>query len=312
MKRKFYLYLFLVVGICSVNAQQVLVTDNASVTTPASGAVLDVNSTNKGFMMPRVDLDSIQDITTVPNRTVGLMVYNTGVGDLKIKGVYFWNGTIWEKELTAGASSTNYVTIADDGTVTLNGGATTFTDLTVPVYAARNSTNTTPTLALFAAPNFFTFRFDQANGDSIKEVFFNVQLPHDYKEGSTLYPHIHWSSITALGATRPVWKLEYQWVNLNENYSESVSGLLTGYRIVQTGGGVESATLATLTDIRRSYITPLGSITGTGKKISSMLLLRLTRQTANINDQFDGGAFLMSFDIHYEIDSFGSKDEYVK
>lgn len=297
----------------NTNAQQVIVSDDASYTTPASGAMLDVKSTSKGFMMPRVALTSLTDQTTVASPATGLMVYNTGDGALTEKGIYFWNGTVWEKELSAGSSSTNYVKIAGDGTVTLNGSATTYTDLVVPVYSARNSSNSTPPFTLFSTPGFYTSEFTSADNDATKELFFNVQMPHDYKEGSTIYPHIHWSTTVALGTTRPVWKLEYQWVNLNDNYlSDFSSNVLTGYRIVQTGGGIESETLANLTDTRRSMITPLGSISGTGKTISSMLLIRMTRLTTDVNDAFTGGAFLLSFDIHYEIDSFGSSGEYTK
>jgi len=312
MKRKFYLYLFLVIGICSAYAQQVIVSDDASYTTPASGAILDVKSTSKGFMMPRVALASLTDQTTVASPATGLMVYNTGSGALTEKGVYFWNGTVWEKQLSAGASSTNYVKIGGDGTVTLNGDATTYNDLVVPVYSARNSSSTTPLWTEFAAPGFFTYEYIAADNAVDKELFFNVQLPHDYKEGSSIFPHVHWSSTVALGTTRPVWRFQYQWVNLNGNYSADFSAnLLTGYLVVQSGGGVES-TPANLTDTRRSMITPLGSISGTDKTVSSMLLIRLTRFTTDANDNFTGGAFILSFDLHYEIDSFGSSTEFAK
>lgn len=306
MKRKFYLYIFLFTGICSANAQQVIVTDDATYTTPASGAVLDIKSTNKGFMMPRVDLDSIQDITTVPNRTVGLMVYNTGVGDLKIKGVYFWNGTIWEKELTAGASATNYVKIGDDGTVTLNGGATTYTDLVVNPYVARNSGVSAPGWTLFCAPGIFTWEYLEVDS---KELFFTVQLPHDYKIGSRIFPHVHWSTTVALGTNRVMWELDYQWVDHLSPFSQSSFATVTGYTLAGPARSVVAY---------EHIITPLGDgsptggIDGTGKGISSILLCRLRRTATNINDNFAGSAFLLSFDFHYEIDSFGSNEEYVK
>lgn len=321
MKTKIYLLVLLYFCVSNAYSQQVIVSDDASYTTPASGAMLDVKSTSKGFMMPRVALTSLTDQTTVASPATGLMVYNTGAGALTEKGIYFWNGTVWEKELSAGSSSTNYVKIADDGTVTLSGSATTFTDLVVPVYSARNSTSTTPAWSLFASPGFYSFAFTDGTNDDNKEVFFNVQMPHDYKEGSTIYPHIHWSTTAALGTTRPVWKLEYQWVNLNDNYVSTALTPITAYRIVQAGGGLEPIDAAppfypttNLSGIRTSMITPLGSIVGTGKKISSVLLMRLTRATNDTNDTFTdaAGAFLISFDIHYEIDSFGSSAEYVK
>jgi hypothetical protein len=315
MKSKNLLYFLLFVFAFASNnttvAQQVIVTDDASYTSPANGAMLDVKSTSKGFMPPRVALTSLTDVTTIASPATGLFVYCTGTGGLAA-GVYYWNGTIWAKALVGG-SGTSYLSISDNGTVTLNGGATTFTDLVVPVYSARNSTSSTPAWSLFSAPGFFTFEFQGADVDVNKEVFFNVQLPHDYKAGSTLYPHVHWSSTVALGTTRPVWKLEYQWVNLHDAYSITTSNPLTGYRIVSAAGtDLESATLESLTGTRVSMITPLGSIDGAGKSISSMLVMRLTRLTTDANDLFTGGAYLISFDIHYEVDSFGSGEEYTK
>lgn len=306
MKTKFYLLAILLIGITYTNAQQIIVTDDATYTTPASGAVLDIKSTNKGFMMPRVDLDSIKDVTTVPNRTVGLMVYNTGDGLLTTKGVYFWNGTIWEKELTAGASSTNFVKIADDGTVTLNGSATTYTDLVVNPYVARNSGVNAPGWTLFCAPGIYTWEYLEVDS---KELFFTVQLPHDYKVGSRIFPHVHWSAISALGTNTVFWELDYQWVNHMTAFSQSSFATVTGYSLAGPARSV-AAYEHVITPLGDG--SPTGGIDGTGKGISSILLCRLRRTATNTNDNFAASAFLLSFDFHYEIDSFGSSEEYVK
>ncbi len=47
-------------------------------TTPDPSAKLDLSSTNKGFLPPRVTLTSITDITTIANPATALLVYNTG------------------------------------------------------------------------------------------------------------------------------------------------------------------------------------------------------------------------------------------
>lgn len=64
-------------------------------TTPNSSAILDLTSTNKGFLAPRVTLTSINDVTTIPTPSSGMMVYNTGTGTIKYAGYVFWNGTEW-------------------------------------------------------------------------------------------------------------------------------------------------------------------------------------------------------------------------
>jgi hypothetical protein len=59
--------------------------------TPNSSAVLDLNSSNKGFLPPRVSLTSSTDATTIISPASGLIVYNTNtsIGE----GVYVNMGT---------------------------------------------------------------------------------------------------------------------------------------------------------------------------------------------------------------------------
>ena len=46
-------------------------------TTPNASAKLDVTSTNKGFLPPRVTLTGTADVTTIVSPATGLFVYNT-------------------------------------------------------------------------------------------------------------------------------------------------------------------------------------------------------------------------------------------
>ncbi|MGE4512988.1 MAG: hypothetical protein AB7E26_04110 [Chryseobacterium sp.] len=62
---------------------------------PDASAALDVTSTNKGFLPPRVALNSKTDVTTISSPTAGLLVYNTGAGSLKSAGMYYWDGSQW-------------------------------------------------------------------------------------------------------------------------------------------------------------------------------------------------------------------------
>src|SRR5690606_33126848 len=67
---------------------------------PVSGAMLDIDSNNKGLLMTRVSLSGINDNTTItPSETTGLIVYNintAGVGSNAVTpGFYYWNGSNW-------------------------------------------------------------------------------------------------------------------------------------------------------------------------------------------------------------------------
>ncbi|GAB6123602.1 hypothetical protein [Dysgonomonas termitidis] len=75
-------------------------------------AALNVVSTNKGVLLPRVELTSSTDNVTIPNPTTGLLVYNTGANtSFTTVGYMFWDGSQWR--LFANASS-------EAGSATLN------------------------------------------------------------------------------------------------------------------------------------------------------------------------------------------------
>jgi hypothetical protein len=80
-------------------------------TTPNASAKLDVYSTNKGFLPPRVTLTSATDATTIASPAEGLLVYNLGSSGLQ-SGYYFWNGANWATIATA-SSAGNGVTAMD-------------------------------------------------------------------------------------------------------------------------------------------------------------------------------------------------------
>ena len=80
-------------------------------TTPNASAKLDVYSTNKGFLPPRVTLTSATDATTIASPAEGLLVYNIGSVGLQA-GYYYWNGANWATIATA-TSAGNGVTAMD-------------------------------------------------------------------------------------------------------------------------------------------------------------------------------------------------------
>jgi hypothetical protein len=73
-------------------------------TTPEASAKLDISSTNKGFLPPRITLTSLTDNTTIPNPATGLLVYNTGNNVGLVAGYYYWNGSSWATIATATGS----------------------------------------------------------------------------------------------------------------------------------------------------------------------------------------------------------------
>ena len=78
---------------------QITIAQNVGIgtTTPNAKAALEINSTNKGLLIPTMTTSQLYAISSPPN---GLLVYNTSYGEL-----YQYNGTAWK-----GILNSNYWT----------------------------------------------------------------------------------------------------------------------------------------------------------------------------------------------------------
>lgn len=115
--RKNTLSLFIFLGFGFISAQNVGI--NSTGALPNSSAGLDVDFTNKGVLIPRISLNSVNNSAPITSPAVSLLVYNTnasitgGCG----AGYYYWNGTQWVCLLsaTSGVSSA-WLTSGNTGT----------------------------------------------------------------------------------------------------------------------------------------------------------------------------------------------------
>jgi len=73
-------------------------------TAPHPSAILDVQSPNKGVLIPKINLITLSAAIPVTSPAIGLLIYNTNnsIGeDTEASGFYFWTGTSWEKVTTS-------------------------------------------------------------------------------------------------------------------------------------------------------------------------------------------------------------------
>lgn len=69
---------------------------NIAGTPPDNSSILDVSSTNKGMLIPRVSLLSTTDVVTIPGPATSLLVYNTNPAMTGgAVGFWYWDGAIW-------------------------------------------------------------------------------------------------------------------------------------------------------------------------------------------------------------------------
>lgn len=85
--------LALLLSAYGVHAQNMSI--NTTGAAPNANAALDISSTNKGILIPRVSLVSNTDPIS-DTKPEGLLVYNNG-GGFGSSGYYFWNNTTWER-----------------------------------------------------------------------------------------------------------------------------------------------------------------------------------------------------------------------
>lgn len=131
-------------------------------------------------------------------------------------------------------------------------------------------------------------------------IAIHVQMPHAWKEGSEIVPHVHWRKKTA-GAGDVVWEIKYEFQNIGSTFTDSPTTDTVSTASVGGGGDALVHSLSSWDHINMD-----------DKTISCMGLITVSRLGGDGADTYGGVAQLLQFDIHYQRDSFGSIAEYSK
>ena len=130
-------------------------------------------------------------------------------------------------------------------------------------------------------------------------VIASVQIPHEYKEGTDLLFHLHWTprdrGVTENG-NKVGWKVDYTIANVDGTFASSQTVDLS-----DACSGVDD----------KHEITSEVAVSGTGITVSAMLILKIYRSDTGDDDTWAGSIAsqlpaLLEFDIHYNKDSVGS------
>ena len=216
---------------------------------------------------------------------------NVGIGTTTPAYKFSVTGNAGTADIAVFASSTNarQLVIEKDGTLKMENEATVWDDIS-PVLNSATAVNA-PTISTKYDTRLYTFSDEAANED---ELPFTIQMPHSWKEGSTIYPHVHYTGEDNTSCNF-VWGIRYRWTNIGE----AISGTTT--TATTTSANSATTDLITTTDI--------ATISGTGKTISSMITGTLYRNSTNAGDTCNAkSAYLVGFDVHYEKDTIGSRE----
>jgi hypothetical protein len=193
----------------------------------------------------------------------------------------------------AGGTGGNTI-IETDGSIYSYGAATVYEDMKFPAQALSAGATPADPCAVIGS----TLRTLCFNGDATTESMeLSAQFPHERRLNSLLHPHVHWGpSNTNAGNVK--WQLEYSCANIDGTFPAS---------------STISVIDASDTVAHKHQIVSLPEIdTSLYGQISSMCLMRIFRNPGDGSDTYGSDAELYEFDIHYEIDTMGSREEYLK
>ena len=135
---------------------------------------------------------------------------------------------------------------------------------------------------------------------TVETIGILAQMPHAWKEGTVIRPHVHWRKTTdaAGGVT---WTLRYKWFN-NGDLEGAWSSVINGTLVSALDPGAT----------QQSTISVFGDIDATDKRLSSLFLCQVGRLYTDAGDTYEADSLLYEFDIHYIKDSRGSLEEFAK
>jgi hypothetical protein len=196
----------------------------------------------------------------------------------------------------------NYTEIEADGTVVSYGDALCWLDILQSVTAARL---TSPSNDFILNDPEGSITAKTSSRYPADYVSMNIQLNHNWALGTRIHPHLHWWQTTA---NTPHWMIGYRW-------QKQGAAKTTAWSIQKWSSNSFTWSAGTL-----NQITELGTITppaGYGE-VSDIIQFRLYRDYTNVSALFTGGdpvnasQDFVNMDIHYRVDTAGSRLEYEK
>lgn len=190
----------------------------------------------------------------------------------------------------------NYSEFEEDGTLVATGDATCFMDTVCPLIVRTTGVGRPNAVAFLG--DIIQYQFSLNNSAEIE----STEFPHNWKEGSEIDIHIHWATGGDNNATpRGVkWEIAYSIAN----HDEVFSAVATGAGESQIPANALKGTMIT---------TVLKIVTPATVTIGSQIILTIKRiastetVTAPAADVFG-----LNVGIHYEVNTLGSRQRYIK
>jgi len=122
-------------------------------------------------------------------------------------------------------------------------------------------------------------------------IYLIGQMPHGYRPGTPLRPHLHWQQAVA---TAPTWGFEYKWYNVGDSVPASfTTDTSSSLELPYTSGNMHQ-------------ISAFSEIDGAGMRESSILLMKVYRT----DNAVSGDILVFELDLHYISEKTGTVPEF--
>jgi opacity protein-like surface antigen len=151
-----------------------------------------------------------------------------------------------------------------------------------------------PNLVQFLSGGYF-YCFDTND-----ELGFNTQLPHEWKIGTDLEFHVHWtphSRGVAENGNTVTWAADVSIIGIDGTFP-----VVSNYSDTDTCDGVDN----------KHLLIDIGTVPGSALTLSSVITGRVYKSGGTWSGTGNNGPMLLELDLHYEIDRPGSRWEYTK
>lgn len=135
----------------------------------------------------------------------------------------------------------------------------------------------------------------------VLEAFANVHIPHAYRPGTMMYPHIHFA-VKANGAGTVRWGVEWTFARRHDSTGQtrftSPQTIYIDFPVPANSGEYNGENPIHFV----AEAAPGAGIPGTHIEVDGMVMCRVFRDPAHVNDTFVGSAWAITSDMHIEVD----------
>ena len=163
-------------------------------------------------------------------------------------------------------------------------------DNVVPIEVKTGDPNAAQWNVYQGGINMYSFAAGQ-----MTQAFAVFHIDHDYKLGTAIYPHVHWSPTgTTAGTVR--WGLEWTFAKGHQQMAFPAPTL-----VYTEQTSLEVPFMHYVSEVSDANVIP-----GTNIETDGLILMRVFRDGAHVDDTFDGDVFGLCVDLHYQVDHYAT------